>query len=206
MTEPIIFTLLLGDKDQILEKIRNQEAPNTLNIVPLQTNKESHIPDKDRIFSEILVASKEQDKSPIFNVQLNDNSVTPIFQIKDLVNLRNLNIKSTITFDNYGSLANNPKLAAYWKQLLSEVNHVFFVNEQDREIAINEGVISREKTTTIKDADSILSVFNNLTDDQKLNKLLSDAIPDKAKLDKIITTTKNQGGRVIIKTWPLSLD
>ncbi|BBJ32109.1 hypothetical protein RAS_12180 [Rickettsia asiatica] len=31
-------------------------------------------------------------------------------------------------------------------------------------------------------------------------------IPDKAKLDKLIKTAKNQGGRVIIETWPISTD
>lgn len=32
MAEPIIFTLLLGNKDQILESINNQEAQNKLPI------------------------------------------------------------------------------------------------------------------------------------------------------------------------------
>ncbi|XVN40781.1 MAG: hypothetical protein RCO49_08505 [Rickettsia endosymbiont of Argas persicus] len=38
------------------------------------------------------------------------------------------------------------------------------------------------------------------------NTLISTTIPNKKELDKIIKTTKNQNGRVIIRTWPLSLD
>ncbi len=36
--------------------------------------------------------------------------------------------------------------------------------------------------------------------------MLFGTIPDKAKLDKLIKTAKNQGGRVIIETWPISTD
>jgi len=208
MAEPIIFTLLFGNKDQLLEKIRNQEAQSSPAIISLQTNKESHISDKDRIFAEILEESSKQNKTPIFNIQLNDNNSKPIFKLQDLINLQNLNIKTTITFDRYNPLAENPELAAYWQQLLTKATHIFFTNEQERELAIKESIVSREKTTAIKDTDidSIISVFNNLADDKKVNQLLSDTIPDKTKLDKIITTAKNQGGRVIVKTWPLSAD
>jgi len=203
MAEPIIFTLLLGHKDQILEKVEDQ-----LTIISVQTNKETEIPDKDRIFAEILEQSSKQNKIPIFNIQLDSNNTQPIFKLQDVINLQNLNIKSTITFDHYNSLTENPKLATYWQELIKKVDHVFFVNEQDRELAIKENLISREKTTTIKDTgiDSVISVFNNLAEDQKANILISSAIPDSKKLDTIIQKTKNQNGRVIIKTWPLSLD
>lgn len=206
MAEPIIFTLLLGGNNQILEKISKETVLDPPTIVSLQTNKESSIPDKERIFAEILKESREQNKSPIFNVQLSNNNTAPIFKSQDLINLQNLNIKSTITFEHYNSLAENPALAAYWKELFTKTSHVFFANEQDKELAINENTINRGKATTITDIDSVLSVFNNLADDKKVNKLLSGAIPDKAELDKLIKTTKNQGGRVIVKTWPLSLD
>nr|WP_231289249.1 hypothetical protein [Rickettsia bellii] len=206
MAEPIIFTLLLGSNDRILEKISKETVLDSPTIVSLQTNKESRIPDKDRIFAEILKESKEQNKSPIFNIQLNNNNIAPIFKLQDLINLQNLNIKSTITFERYNSLTENPELAVYWKELFTRTSHVFFTNEQDRELAINENALNRDKATTITDIDSVLSVFNNLADDKKVNKLLSGAIPDKAELDKLIKTTKNQGGRVIVKTWPLSLD
>ncbi|HJD55419.1 MAG TPA: C48 family peptidase [Rickettsia endosymbiont of Pyrocoelia pectoralis] len=208
MAKPIIFTLLLGNNDQILEKINTQEAQSTPTIVPLRTNKESHISDKDRIFAEILKESIKQGKDPIFNVQLNNNDIKPIFKSQDLTNLQNLNIKSTITFDRYNSLAENPELAKYWQEILAKADHVFFANKEDQELAIKENIVSKEKTTSIKDTDidSVISVFNNLTDDKKVNKLLSDTIPDKTNLDKIINTAKNQGGRVIIKAWPLALD
>ncbi|ASX28543.1 hypothetical protein BA173_02295 [Rickettsia sp. MEAM1 (Bemisia tabaci)] len=206
MAEPIIFTLLLGGNNQILEKISKETVLDPPTIVSLQTNKESSIPDKERIFAEILKESREQNKSPIFNVQLSNNNTAPIFKSQDLINLQNLNIKSTITFEHYNSLAENPALAAYWKELFTKTSHVFFANEQDKELAINENTINRGKATTITDIDSVLSVFNNLADDKKVNKLLSGAIPDKAELDKLIKTTKNQGGRVIVKTWPLSSD
>lgn len=206
MAEPIIFTLLFGSNDQILEKIRKETVLDSPTIVSLQTSKESRISDKERIFAEILKESMEQNKNPIFNVQLNNNNVKPIFKSQDLINLQNLNIKSTITFEHYNSLAGNPELAAYWKEILAKTNHVFFANEQDRELAINENALNRDKATTITDTNSVLSVFNNLADDKKVNKLLSGAIPDKAELDKLIKKTKNQGGRVTVKTWPLSLD
>lgn len=208
MAEPIIFTLLLGDKDWILEKSTNQKAQGKLTVIPLQPNKESSISDKERIFAEILEESDKQNKSPIFNVQLSNNNTQPIFKAQDLINLQNLNIKGTITFDHYNSLVENPELASYWRELLTKVDHIFFANEQDRTLAVNENIVSKNKTTVIKDmdVDLVLSVFNNLAEDQKVNKLLSDTIPDKAQLDETIRITKNQGGRVIIKTWPLSLD
>lgn len=190
MAEPIIFTLLLGSNDQILEKIRKETVLDSPTIVSLQTSKESRISDKERIFAEILKESREQNKNPIFNVQLNNNNVKPIFKSQDLINLQNLNIKSTITFEHYNSLAGNPELAAYWKEILAKTNHVFFANEQDRELAINENALNRDKATTITDTNSVLSVFNNLADDKKVNKLLSGAIPDKAELDKLIKKLK----------------
>ncbi|MGX6960729.1 MAG: Ulp1 family isopeptidase [Rickettsia endosymbiont of Pentastiridius leporinus] len=208
MAKPIIFTLLLGNNDQILEKINTPEAQNLPTVVSLKTNNESHISDKDRIFAEILRESIKQGKDPIFNIQLNNNDIKPIFKSQDLTNLQNLNVKSTITFDHYNSLAENPELANYWQELLAKADHVFFANKEDQELAIKENIVSKDKTTSIKDKDIdlVISVFNNLTDDQKVNKLLSDTIPDKTNLDKIIKSTKSQGGRVIIKTWPLTLD
>ena len=207
MAEPIIFTLLLGNTDQILERINNQKALNTLTIIPLQVNKESHISDKERIFSEILEKSHKDGKTPIFNIQLNNNNVRSIFQVQDLINAQNLNIKTTITFDQYNSLTQNPELEAYWKQVMEQVDHVFFVNEADQNLAINENIISKDKTTTIKDANiDLISVFNNLIYNHEIDQLLSDTIPDKATLDKIIQNAKKQGGRVIIETWPISAD
>ncbi len=206
MAEPIIFTLVFGSNDSILEKIRKETVLELPTIVSLQISKESHISDKERIFAEILKESREQNKNPIFNIQLNNNNVKPIFKSQDLINLHNLNIKSTITFEHYSSLAGNPELAAYWKKIFAKTNHVFFANEQDRELAINENIINRDKATTITDIDSVLSVFNNLVDDKKVNKLLSSDIPEKADLDTLIKTTNNQGGRVIVKTWPISLE
>ncbi|WP_347939018.1 Ulp1 family isopeptidase [Rickettsia oklahomensis] len=206
MAEPIIFTLLLGNKDRILERINNQNPLNKLPIIPLQVNKEVHISDKERIFSEILEQSHKEGKIPIFNIQLNNN-VRSIFQVQDLINAQNLNIKTTITFDQYNSLTQNPELKAYWKQIMEQVDHVFFVNEADQNLAINENIINKDKTTTIKDTNiDLTSVFNNLIYNQEIDQLLSETIPDKAKLDKIIKNTKNQGGRVIIEAWPISED
>lgn len=206
MAEPIIFTLLLGNKDQILERINNQEAQNKLPIIPLQVNKESHISDKERIFSEILEKSRKEGKTPIFNIQLNNNNVKPIFWVQDLINSQNLNIKTTITFDQYNSLNQNPELEAYWKQIMEKADHVFFTNEVDQNLAIADGIVPKDKTTTITDISLVTSVFNNLVYDREIDQLLSGTIPDKAKLDKLIKTAKNQGGRVIIETWPLSAD
>lgn len=206
MAEPIIFTLLLGNKDQILERINNQEAQNKLPIIPLQVNKESHISDKERIFSEILEKSRKEGKTPIFNIQLNNNNVKPIFRVQELMNLQNLNIKTTITFDQYNSLTQNPDLEAYWKQIMEKVDHVFFTNEADQNLAIADGIVPKDKTTTITDISLVTSVFNNLVYDCEIDQLLSGTIPDKAKLDKLIKTAKNQGGRVIIETWPISTD
>ncbi|QQV75553.1 hypothetical protein H6P87_01115 [Rickettsia tillamookensis] len=205
MAEPIIFTLLLGNKDQILERINNQEAQNKLPIIPLQVNKESHISDKERIFSEILEKSRKEGKTPIFNIQLNNNA-KPIFRVQDLINSQNLNIKTTITFDQYNSLTQNPELEAYWKQIMEKVDHVFFTNEADQNLAIADGIVPKDKTTTITDISLVTSVFNNLVYDREIDQLLSSTIPDKAKLDKLIKTAKNQGGRVIIETWPISTD
>ena len=206
MAEPIIFTLLLGNKDQILERINNQEAQNKLPIIPLQVNKESHISDKERIFSEILEKSHKKGKTPIFNIQLNNNDVKPIFRVQDLINSQNLNIKTTITFNQYNSLTQNPELEAYWKQIMEKVDHVFFTNETDQNLAIADGIVPKDKTTTITDISLVTSVFNNLVYDREIDQLLSGTIPDKAKLDKLIKTAKNQGGRVIIETWPISTD
>ncbi|KIJ88226.1 Ulp1 family isopeptidase [Rickettsia asembonensis] len=206
MAEPIIFTLLLGNKDQILERINNQEAQNKLPIIPLQVNKESHISDKERIFSEILEKSRKEGKTPIFNIQLNNNNVKPIFRVQDLINSQNLNIKTTITFDQYNLLTQNPELEAYWKQIMEKVDHVFFTNEADQNLAIADGIVPKDKTTTITDISLVTSVFNNLVYDCEIDQLLSGTIPDKAKLDKLIKTAKNQGGRVIIETWPISTD
>ncbi|WCR56162.1 Ulp1 family isopeptidase [Rickettsia asembonensis] len=206
MVEPIIFTLLLGNKDQILERINNQEAQNKLPIIPLQVNKESHISDKERIFSEILEKSCKEGKTPIFNIQLNNNNVKPIFRVQDLINSQNLNIKTTITFDQYNLLTQNPELEAYWKQIMEKVDHVFFTNEADQNLAIADGIVPKDKTTTITDISLVISVFNNLVYDCEIDQLLSGTIPDKAKLDKLIKTAKNQGGRVIIETWPISTD
>ena len=206
MAEPIIFTLLLGDKDRILEKINKQETQNKLPIIRLEVNKASHISDKERIFSEILQESREKGKTPIFNIQLNNNNVKPIFRVQDLINSQNLNIKTTITFDQYNSLPQNSELEAYWKQIMEKVDHVFFTNEADQNLAIADGIVPKDKTTTITDISLVTSVFNNLVYDRKIDQLLSGTIPDKEKLDKIIKNAKNQGGRVIIETWPLSAD
>ncbi len=206
MAEPIIFTLLLGDKDRILEKINKQETQNKLPIIRLEVNKASHISDKERIFSEILQESHEKGKTPIFNIQLNNNNVKPIFRVQDLINSQNLNIKTTITFDQYNSLPQNSELEAYWKQIMEKVDHVFFTNEADQNLAIADGIVSKDKTTTITYISLVTSVFNNLVYDRKIDQLLSGTIPNKEKLDKIIKNAKNQGGRVIIETWPLSAD
>ena len=130
MAEPIIFTLLLGDEYRILEKINKQEAQNKLPIIRLEVNKASHIPDKERIFSEILQESRKKGKTPIFNIQLNNNNIQPIFKVQDLNNLQNLNIKTTITFYQYNSLPQNSKLEAYWKQIMKKVDHVFLQMKQ----------------------------------------------------------------------------
>ena len=163
MAEPIIFTLLLGNKDQILESINNQEAQNKLPIILLQVNKESHISDKERIFSEILEKSRQEDKTPIFNIQLNNNNVKPIFRVQDL------NIKTTITFDQYNSLTQNPELEAYWKQIMEKVDHGFFTNEADQNLAIADGIVPKDKTTTIMDISLVTSVFNNLVYDREID-------------------------------------
>ncbi|WP_064428736.1 Ulp1 family isopeptidase [Rickettsia sp. Tenjiku01] len=206
MADPIIFTLLLGDEDRILEKINKQETQNKLPIIRLEVNKASHIPDKERIFSEILQESHKKSKTPIFNIQLNNNNIQPIFKVQDLINLQNLNIKTTITFDQYNSLPQNSELEAYWKQIMKKVDHVFFTNEADQNLSIADGIVPKDKATTITDISLVTSVFNNLVSDRKIDQLLSGTIPDKEKLDKIIKNTKNQGGRVIIETWPLSAD
>ncbi|WP_392505529.1 Ulp1 family isopeptidase [Rickettsia sp. 2024-CO-Wats] len=206
MAEPIIFTLLLGDEDRILEKINKQEAQNKLPIIRLEVNKASHIPDKERIFSEILQESRKKGKTPIFNIQLNNNNIQPILKVQDLINLQNLNIKTTITFDQYNSLPQNSALEAYWKQIMKKIDHVFFTNEADQNLSIADGIVPKDKTTTIMDISLVTSVFNNLVYDRKIDQLLSGTIPDKEKLDKIIKNAKNQGGRVIIETWPLSAD
>ncbi|MFV9897031.1 MAG: hypothetical protein AB8U23_02610, partial [Rickettsia conorii subsp. raoultii] len=206
MAEPIIFTLLLGDEDRILEKINKQAAQNKLPIIRLEVNKASHIPDKERIFSEILQESRKKGKTPIFNIQLNNNNIQPIFKVQDLINLQNLNIKTTITFDQYNSLPQNSELEAYWKQIMKKVDHVFFTNEADQNLSIADGIVPKDKATTITDISLVTSVFNNLVYDRKIDQLLSGTIPDKKKLDKIIKNAKNQGGRVIIETWPLSAD
>lgn len=206
MAEPIIFTLLLGNNDHILEQINNREAQNKIPIIQLQVNKESPIPDKERIFSEILEKSRKEGKKPIFNIQLNTNNVRPIFQIQDLINSQNLNIKTTITFYQYNSLAQNPELADYWKQIIEKTDHIFFSNEADQNLAIADGIVAKDETTAITDISLVASVFNNLVYDRKIDRLLSNTIPDKAELDKIIKNAKNQGGRVIIETWPISTD
>ena len=206
MAEPIIFTLLLGNKDQILERLNNQEAQNKLTIIPLQVNKESRISDKARIFSEILEKSRQAGKTPILNIQLNNNNVRPIFRVQDFINAQNLNIKTTITFDKYSSLTQNPELEAYWQRIMKKVDHVFFMNEADQNLAIADGVVPKDKTATIMDISLVTSVFNNLVYDREIDQLLSGIIPDKAKLDKLVKIAQNQGGRVIIETWPISTD
>lgn len=82
----------------------------------------------------------------------------------------------------------------------------FFTNEADQNLAIADGIVSKDKTTTITYISLVTSVFNNLVYDRKIDQLLSGTIPNKEKLDKIIKNAKNQGGRVIIETWPLSAD
>ncbi|AAU04155.1 rickettsial conserved hypothetical protein [Rickettsia typhi str. Wilmington] len=204
MSEPIIFTLLFGNKDQILDKINNQKALNKLHIIPLQVNKESNISDKERIFSEILEKSCKECKIPIFNIQISNNNVKPIFGTQDLINAQNLNIKTTITFDKYNALPQNSALKSYWKQIIEKVDHVFFTNEADQNLSIADGIVPKDKTTTITDISLVTSVFNNLV--HETNHMLSGTIPKKAKLDKLIKIAKNQDDRVIIETWPLSVD
>lgn len=89
---------------------------------------------------------------------------------------------------------------------MEKVDHVFFTNEADQNLAIADGIVPKDKTTTITDISLVTSVFNNLVYVREIDQLLSGTIPDKAKLDKLIKTAKNQGGRVIIETWPISTD
>ncbi|ADE30250.1 hypothetical protein [Rickettsia prowazekii] len=204
MAEPIIFTLLFGNKDRILDRINNQKALNKLHIIPLQVNKESHISDKERIFSEILEKSYKECKIPIFNIQISNNNVKPIFRAQDLINAQNLNIKTTITFDKYNALPQNSELKSYWKQIIEKVDHVFFTNEADQNLSIADGIVPKDKTTTITDIRLVTSVFNNLIYNHETNHGLSSTIYK--KVDKLIKTAKNQDSKEIIETWPISVD
>ncbi|WP_341789996.1 Ulp1 family isopeptidase [Rickettsia endosymbiont of Polydrusus tereticollis] len=200
---PIIFTLSLGGKDEILQRVNKKEAEQKISVIALKPNKESNISDKDRILREIIEESGR--RMPILNIQHPSNDHYPIFDLQDLTNFEILGIKTSLTFGNYKPLLQNPKLENIWKELLAKVEHVFFANEQDQNYAISHGDIAREKTTniqTISDANSVISKILQ----KPVNILISGSLPDKAKLDELVKTAKNQNSRIVIKSNPLSVE
>ncbi|WP_342270555.1 Ulp1 family isopeptidase [Rickettsia endosymbiont of Orchestes rusci] len=200
---PIIFTLSLGGKDAILQRINEKGAEQKISVISLKPNKESNISDKDRILREIIEESGR--KTPILNIQHPSNDHYPIFGLQDLTNFEILGIKTSLTFSNYKPLLQNPKLENIWKGLLAKIDHVFFANEQDQNYAISHGDIAREKTTniqTISDANSVISKILQ----KPVNILISGSLPDKAKLDELVKTAKDQNSRIVIKSNPLSVE
>ncbi|MCC8369386.1 MAG: C48 family peptidase [Rickettsia endosymbiont of Oxypoda opaca] len=200
---PIIFTLSLGGKDEILQRVNKKEAEQKISVIALKPNKESNISDKDRILREIIEESGR--RMPILNIQHPSNDHYPIFDLQDLTNFEILGIKTSLTFGNYKPLLQNPKLENIWKELLAKVEHVFFANEQDQNYAISHGDIAREKTTniqTISDANSVISKILQ----KPVNILISGSLPDKAKLDELVKAAKNQNSRIVIKSNPLSVE
>lgn len=187
---PIIFTLSLGGKDEILQRANKKEAEQKISVIALKPNKESNISDKDRILREIIEESGR--KTPILNIQHPSNDRYPIFELQDLTNFEVLGIKTSLTFCNYKPLLQNPKLENIWKELLAKY-------------AISHGDIAREKTTniqTISDANSVISKILQ----KPVNILISGSLPDKAKLNELVKTAKNQNSRIVIKSNPLSVE
>ncbi|BBJ32108.1 hypothetical protein RAS_12170 [Rickettsia asiatica] len=52
---------------------------------------------------------------------------------------------------------------------MEKVDHGFFTNEADQNLAIADGIVPKDKTTTITDISLVTSVFNNLVYDREID-------------------------------------
>ncbi len=160
--------------------------------------------DKDHIVSEILDQADRVKKTPILNIQFNSNMEKPLFDEKDLTELKNLGIKICLTFGNYN--AQDQNLQTNWQPLINNVNHVFFANANDQIRAVAEKHVVKEKTSHIQSMP-----VSNLIESEILkrppNILLSGELPNKERLNEVVNAAKELGNtRVIIASNHSSID
>lgn len=102
---------------------------------------------KDNIISEILYEVK-QGETPILNIQYNSNMGKPIVDINNLAALKKSGIQTCFTFSNYNAYNQTLPYYNYWSPLLTQANHVFFTNDNDRDNAINHRHVEKKELLT----------------------------------------------------------
>ncbi|WP_342267479.1 Ulp1 family isopeptidase [Candidatus Tisiphia endosymbiont of Empis tessellata] len=161
---------------------------------------------KDNIIIEILHEVK-QGETPILNIQYNSNMEKPIVDINDLAALKKSGIQTCFTFSNYNAYNQTLPYYNYWPPLLTQANHVFFTNDNDRDNAITHRHVEQKRTSYIP-----YIPVTNLVKSEILkrppNILVSGKLPNKERLTEVILATKELGRntRVIVASNPASVD
>ncbi|BFD46833.1 MAG: hypothetical protein DMENIID0002_14790 [Rickettsia endosymbiont of Sergentomyia squamirostris] len=160
---------------------------------------------KDNIISEILYEVK-QGETPILNIQYNSNMEKPIVDINDLAALKKSGIQTCFTFSNYNAYNQTLPYYNYWPPLLTQANHVFFTNDNDRDNAITHRHIEQKRTSYIP-----YIPVTNLVESEILkrppNILVSGKLPNKERLTEIMLAAKElENTRVIVASNLASVD
>ncbi|WP_425362868.1 Ulp1 family isopeptidase [Candidatus Tisiphia endosymbiont of Hybos culiciformis] len=160
--------------------------------------------DKDHIVNEILDQVDLVKTTPILNIQFNSNMEKPLFDEEDLTTLKNLGIKVCLTFGNYNAQAQD--LQTNLQPLLSNVNHVFFANANDQIRAVAENHVEKERASHIQSI-SVSNLIESEILSRPPNILLSGELPNKERLNEVVTAAKELGNtRVIIANHSSSID
>ncbi|WP_341751560.1 Ulp1 family isopeptidase [Candidatus Tisiphia endosymbiont of Piscicola geometra] len=161
---------------------------------------------KDNIIIEILHEVK-QGETPILNIQYNSNMGKPIVDINDLAALKKSGIQTCFTFSNYNAYNQTLPYYNYWPPLLTQANHVFFTNDNDRDNAITHRHVEQKRASYIP-----YIPVTNLVESEILkrppNILVSGKLPNKERLTEVILAARELGRntRVIVASNPASVD
>ncbi|BFD45849.1 MAG: hypothetical protein DMENIID0002_04950 [Rickettsia endosymbiont of Sergentomyia squamirostris] len=201
----VLFNICGSNESQKTQQLTNMfKLSSAISTIELNPHMQDGELDKEHLVNEILNEVKYLGRTAILNIQINSNMEKPLFDENDLTTLKILGIKVCLTFDNYNVQDQGGQ--TNWQPLLSNVDHVFFANANDQIRAVTENHVGKEKASHIQSM-----LVSNLIESEILSRppniLLSGKLPNKERLNEVVTAAKELGNtRVIIASNPSTID
>ena len=160
------------------------QLDSTIPQVQLQPKfNQDHKVDIGAVATKIFGEAEKEKKAPILNIQVPSNAVPPLIDEEELKTLKELGIKVVFSFERY-DISKDER----WKPMLSNADHVFFANDQDRASAVSEKHIVQTKA-------SYAEPYANLEEQEilsrKPNILMSEGLQDKEQINKLVDAAKS---------------
>jgi len=200
----VIFNINASERQEVQTSISNLLSP-TIPIIELKDIiKDGELQNKELIITEILDEAERTGKMPILNLQLDSNNNVPLFDAKDLKTFKDVGIKVSIDFGSYTK--QNKDLQSIWKNFLDKVDHVFFGNSHDLEIAIDTSQVIPNKASHIQFM-KVTKLEEAEILDRAANILISETLPKQDLLNETVgAITELRNSRIIIASPPSSID